>query len=92
MTMPKSQQSSGHDDSAYGGQKFDVEKNQFPEDTTAPELQLNRKGLGTTATKTGPPMLLQGEHNAVQDPHNMLRSTAVAKSGFKKAKSLQAPH
>lgn len=36
----------GHDDSAYGGQKFDVEKSQFPEDAAAPELQLNRKGLG----------------------------------------------
>lgn len=46
--MPKSHPPivNGHDDSAYGGQKFDVEKSQFPEDTAAPELQLNRKGLG----------------------------------------------
>lgn len=55
--MPKSQQSSSHDDSAYGGQKFDVEKNQFPEEAAAPELQLNRKGLGMTSSPTllGPP-------------------------------------
>ena len=48
--MPKTQGpvANGHDDSAYGGQKFDVEKSQFPEDTAAPELQLNRKGLGNT--------------------------------------------
>ena len=46
--MPKPQRpvAEGHDDSAYGGQKFDVEKSQFPEDVAAPELQLNRKGLG----------------------------------------------
>lgn len=44
----------GHDDSAYGGQKFDVEKSQFPEDAAAPELQLNRKGLGNIGYQTRP--------------------------------------
>ena len=50
--MPKAQQQpvSGHDDSAYGGQKFDVEKTKLSEDPTAPELQLNRKGLGKAIT------------------------------------------
>ncbi|KAL3148674.1 hypothetical protein ABBQ38_014090 [Trebouxia sp. C0009 RCD-2024] len=38
--------SKGHDDSAYGGQNFDAEKNKVPEDAAAPKLQLNRKGVG----------------------------------------------
>lgn len=38
--------STGHDDSAYGGQKFDVEQTKITDEDIAPELQLNRKGVG----------------------------------------------
>ena len=46
--MPESHKGvvNGTDDSAYGGQKFDVEKSKLADDAAAPELQLNRKGLG----------------------------------------------
>lgn len=46
MPKPRQPPGNGHDDSAYGGQKFDVEKSKISDDATAPELQLNRKGLG----------------------------------------------
>ena len=37
---------STRDDSAYGGQKFDVERAKVDDADVAPEMQLNRKGVG----------------------------------------------
>lgn len=37
-----------HDDSAYGGNKFDVEQTKIVDPDLQPELQLNRKGVGGT--------------------------------------------
>lgn len=47
-TRPLTRAGNHADDSAYGGQKFDVEKtNKVSDDDIAPELQLNRKGVGS---------------------------------------------
>lgn len=46
---------STRDDSAYGGQKFDLEQAKVHEDELAPELQLNRKGVGKTCFTLLPP-------------------------------------
>lgn len=46
-TRPLTRAGNHADDSAYGGQKFDVEKtNKVTDGDIAPELQLNRKGVG----------------------------------------------